>query len=220
MSDGPSDEALEAEDQASEGHVYIVFGDLMAGVLGLFVMFFVWAMIFQVDLTTHLVAERAAREVQEERAKTLEAALAGPLATGRITLIDGRIGIAGSVLFDLYSADLRAEGNDLLAQIATPLAQWLDRTDLMVMVGGFTDDLPIRGDERKFLDNWELSTERSLTVVRALARHGVPPDRLFAAGFGEHHPAVPNQDEEGRQRNRRVEIAPVPRQTEPVRGPR
>ena len=107
---------------------------------------------------------------------------------------------------------MRPEGGQLLAQIAPPLADWLHRTNQMVMVGGFTDDLPIRGDERRFLDNWELSAERALTVVRALSRYGLPPDRLFAAGFGQHHPSAPNADEASRARNRRVEIAPVPRQ--------
>lgn len=204
----------------SQGHVWLVFGDLMAGVLGLFVLLFVWALVFQVDLSVELEAqksalevERAARAGEQQRLAALEAALARPLASGQITLTDGRIGIAGSVLFDLYSAELRPEGLALLAEIAGPLAAYLMRADEMVMVGGFTDDLPIRGDERRFVDNWQLSTERALTVVRALARHEVPADRLFAAGFGANHPTVPNADESSRARNRRVEIAPVPRQT-------
>jgi len=207
----------ERESAIDTGHVWLVFGDLMAGLMGLFVLFFVVAIWFQVDLTAELNAAEAARvEAQaaaaeaDERLLTLEAALAAPLASGRITLEDGRIAIAGSVLFDLYSADLRGEGASLLAEIGPPLARWLDEQELMVMVGGFTDDLPIHGDRRRFTDNWQLSTERSLTVVRALLQHGVPPQRLFAAGFGAHHPAVPNSDEPGRARNRRVEIVPVP----------
>ncbi len=218
---------MPAGDEApgAEGHVWVVFGDLMAGVLGLFVLLFVWALVFQVDLSAALEAEKAALEAEkaaraeeQKRLAALEAALARPLASGQITLVDGRIGIAGSVLFDLYSAELRGEGVELLQEIAGPLAAFLARADEMVMVGGFTDDLAIRGDERKFEDNWQLSTERALTVVRTLARHGVPADRLFAAGFGAHHPAVPNVDDAARAKNRRVEIVPVPRTTRKARG--
>ncbi len=205
------------EPEAGGEHVYMVFGDLMAALLGLFVLFFVWAVLFQVDLATDLAeekaalaAEKAASEAKSERLAALEAALAVPLADGRVTLKDGRIGIAGSVLFDLYSARLSERGAALLGEVAGPLRSWLaGRVDL-VMVGGYTDDLPITGDQRRFEDNWQLSTERALTVVRALADAGVPPERLFAAGFGAHHPAVPNLDDGARARNRRVEIVPVP----------
>lgn len=216
---------LEEREVAGEtGHVWLVFGDLMAGLMGLFVLFFVVAVWFQVDLTASLAAEQearveaqTAREAADERLAALEAALAAPLAAGRITLEDGRIAIAGSVLFDLYSADLRPEGAALLAEIGPPLARWLTEQRQMVMVGGFTDDLPIHGDRRRFADNWQLSTERSLTVVRGLLTHEVPPERLFAAGFGAHHPAAPNTDEASRARNRRVEIVPVPQSG--MRGP-
>lgn len=219
---------LEEREAAGEtGHVWLVFGDLMAGLMGLFVLFFVVAVWFQVDLAASLEAEQEARvEAQAAKAATdarlaaLESALAAPLAAGRITLEDGRIAIAGSVLFDLYSADLRAEGAALLGEIGPPLARWLTEQRQMVMVGGFTDDLPIHGDRRRFADNWQLSTERALTVVRGLVERGVPPERLFAAGFGAHHPAAPNTDESGRARNRRVEIVPVPQSGAPAEPPR
>ena len=202
---------LDEREAAGEGgHVWVVYGDLMAGLLGMFVLFFVVAIWFQVDLTVELEAEQAARVEASSRLASLEAALAAPLAAGRITLEDGRIGIAGSVLFDLYSAELRDEGAALLREIGPPLAAWLTAQDQMVMVGGFTDDLPIHGARRRFDDNWQLSTERALVVVRGLVEQSVPPARLFAAGFGAHHPAVPNTDEASRARNRRVEIVPVP----------
>lgn len=201
---------VEEREAGDSGHVWLVFGDLMAGLMGLFVLFFAWAIWFQVDLTRNLEVEKAARVEAADRIHALEAALAAPLAAGRITLEKGRIGIAGSVLFDLYSADLRPEGLALLAEIGPPLGAWLGEGDQMVMIGGFTDDLPIHGAKRRFDDNWQLSTERALTVVRALTTHGVPPARLFAAGFGAFHPAAPNADEAGRARNRRVEIVPVP----------
>jgi hypothetical protein len=67
------------------------------------------------------------------------------------------------------------------------------------------------GGNRRFADNWELSAQRALTVTRALIDAGVPSSSVFAAAFGSQQPVSSNADNEGRAKNRRVEIAPVPR---------
>ena len=59
--------------------------------------------------------------------------------------------------------------------------------------------------------NWELSAQRALTVTRALLAAGVPERSVFSAGFGASNPVAPNDTVENRARNRRVEIAPIPR---------
>jgi flagellar motor protein MotB len=185
----------------------------MSCLFGLFVLFFVWAIAFQVDLTKTLEVQTAKAAVETERADTLEKALAAALGgkmDGRITFVDGRLGIGGAVLFQLASADLQPEGASLLKDLAAPLATYLEAHDEMIMVSGFTDDLPlVPSAARK--DNWDLSASRAVTVVRALVAAGVPRDRIFAAGFAETHPIAPNVSEETRAKNRRVEIAPVPR---------
>jgi len=79
------------------------------------------------------------------------------------------------------------------------------------MVSGFTDDLPIQRGNKRFDDNWELSAQRALTVTRVLIQEGMPPAMVFAAAFGAQQPVASNQNESGRARNRRVEMAPVPR---------
>lgn len=193
--------------------VWAAFGDLMACLLGVFVLFFVWVVTFQVTLAHDLAHERAERVAATDRLKVLESALAGPLRAGLITLVDGRIGIRGSVLFDLNSADLRPEGSKLLSEMAEPLAGYLDERAESLMVSGFTDDLRIHGPLSPFRDNWELSTQRALTVVRTLVDFGVPHTALFAAGFGPNHPIAPNDDEGHRAQNRRVEVSAVPRPT-------
>jgi flagellar motor protein MotB len=141
----------------------------------------------------------------------LEAALADPLATGRVTLRDGRIGISGSFLFSLNSDRLRPEGKRLLKTLAGPLRVYLGERDELLMVSGFTDDLPIQRGNSRYLDNWELSAQRALTVTRALIEEGMPPSLVFAAAFGAQQPAVPNSNDQSRSQNRRVEMAPVPR---------
>ncbi len=70
------------DDEAALAPIWPVFGDLMACLFGLFVLFFVWAIAFQVDLTRSLEKERASREVESARLKTLEQAFAGPSPRG------------------------------------------------------------------------------------------------------------------------------------------
>jgi flagellar motor protein MotB len=200
--------------------VWAVFGDLMAGLLGAFVLILACALAAQFELADKLDAEVARRQAEALRREALEKALAGPLAAGRVTLVDGRIGISGSVLFAFNSAQLQPEGRQLLQSLAAPLATYLKARDEILMVSGFTDDRPMRGGSREFADNWELSAQRALTVTRVLIEEGLPPSSVFAAAFGSQQPVASNDDAEGRARNRRVEIAPTQRRApagEPVK---
>ena len=190
--------------------VWAVFGDLMAGLLGAFVLILVCVLGMQLELTTKLQSEVQQRQVETARRQTLEQALAGPLAAGRVTLNNGRIGISGSVLFALNSAELQPKGRQLLKSLATALTSYLHARDEILMVSGFTDDRQVRDGTRQFADNWELSAQRALTVTRALIEEGVPSSKIFAAAFGSQQPVATNGDAEGRARNRRVEIALAP----------
>jgi len=171
----------------------------------------VWVLGYQVELAQSLKEEVSKRQAEEQRRIALEEALADPLATGRVTLRDGRIGISGSVLFSLNSDTLQPEGRTLLQTLVRPLQVYLGERDELLMVSGFTDDLPIQRGNNRFADNWELSAQRALTVTRVLIEEGMPPAMVFAAAFGAQQPVVPNQDDETRSQNRRVEMAPVPK---------
>ena len=191
--------------------VWAVFGDLMSGLLGAFVLMLVLVLGVQMELATSLEAEVRKRQLEEQRRMTLEQALAVPLATGRVTLNNGRIGISGSVLFALNSDQLQPEGRQLLKSLAAPLAAYLGTRDELLMVSGFTDDRLVRDSNRQFADNLELSAQRALTVTRALIDAGLPASSVFAAAFGPEQPVASNADAAGRSMNRRVEMAPVPR---------
>jgi flagellar motor protein MotB len=196
----------------STAPVWAVFGDLMAGLVGAFVLILVFALGMQLDLAERLKAEVQQRQAEAQRREALERALAGPLAAGRVTLSQGRIGISGSVLFALNSADLQPDGRQLLKSLASPLAVYLASRDEALMVSGFTDDRQMReGGGARFVDNWELSAQRALTVMRALIEDGVPSSAVFAAAFGAEQPVAPNTEAAGRALNRRVEMAPMPR---------
>jgi flagellar motor protein MotB len=198
--------------------VWAVFGDLMAGLLGAFVLILVCALGMQFDLAQRLKHEVEQRQAEAQRRQALERALAGPLAAGRVTLVQGRIGISGSVLFAFNSAALQPEGRQLLKSLAAPLAVYLAARDEALMVSGFTDDRQVRdGGRAGFADNWELSAQRALTVMRSLIEDGVPAAAVFAAAFGAEQPVATNTDAAGRAQNRRVEIAPTPRPRTPPR---
>jgi len=198
-------------DVESSTPIWAAFGDLMSVLLGVFVLILVGVIGAQMQLSNRLDEEVRQRQLEAQRRKALEQALAVPLAEGRVTLVDGRIGIRGSVLFALNSDQLQPEGQALLKSLAGPLADYLQARDEILMVSGFTDDRQVRDGNRQFVDNWDLSANRALTVTRTLISEGVPSSSVFAAAFGAEQPVSSNASEEGRARNRRVEIAPMPR---------
>ncbi|NII55439.1 OmpA family protein [Luteibacter sp. SG786] len=191
--------------------IWAAFGDLMSVLLGTFVLILVGVIGVQLQLSHRLDEEVKQRQAEQQRRTSLEQALAAPLAAGRVTLVDGRIGIRGNVLFALNSDQLQPEGRELLKSLAGPLTRYLTSRDEILMVSGFTDDQQVHDGNRHFADNWELSAERALTVTRALVAEGVPASSVFAAAFGSQQPVDSNQNEEGRAKNRRVEIAPIPK---------
>ncbi|SFW70798.1 OmpA family protein [Luteibacter sp. UNCMF366Tsu5.1] len=212
-----SDE-LEIEGEAGVP-IWAAFGDLMSVLLGAFVLILVGVIGVQLQLSHRLDEEVRQRQAEQKRRTTLEQALAAPLAAGRVTLVDGRIGIRGSVLFALNSDQLQPEGQEVLKSIAGPLSEYLKSRDEILMVSGFTDDRQVHDGNRHFTDNWELSAERALTVTRALVAEGVPASSVFAAAFGAEQPVGSNASEEGRAMNRRVEIAPIPRPPKSTKPP-
>ncbi|MFT6389156.1 MAG: flagellar motor protein MotB [Cellvibrionaceae bacterium] len=193
--------------------VWPIFGDLMAGLVGVFVLLLVWALGFQLELAQNLETEINKRKIEEQRRIALEQALSDPLAAGRVTLRDGRIGISGSVLFSVNSSSLQDDGRDLLKTLVAPLKVYLDDREQLLMVSGFTDDKPIQRGNLHYVDNWDLSAQRALTVTRVLIEEGMPPAMVFAAAFGDQQPVAPNTNRANRAQNRRVEMAPVPKAT-------
>ncbi|MEC3888130.1 OmpA family protein [Xanthomonas campestris] len=198
-------------DGESAAPIWAAFGDLMSVLLGAFVLILVGVIGVQLQLSSRLDDEVKQRQAEAQRRKTLEQALAAPLAAGRVTLVNGRIGIRGSVLFALNSDQLQPEGREVLKSLAAPLSEYLVSREEILMISGFTDNRPVLDSNRRYADNWELSAQRALTVTRALIAEGVPASSVFAAAFGSQQPVDSNADETRRAKNRRVEIAPIPR---------
>ncbi len=107
------------------------------------------------------------------------------------------------VLFASGSAQFGADGDAIVAAIAPTLSTF----DNQILVEGHTDTVPL---DRFGYDNWNLSTDRALAVLKALASsEGIDPPRLVATGYGEYHPRANNETDEGKQANRRVELVVV-----------
>lgn len=191
--------------------IWAIFGDLMSGLVGVFVLLLVWALGFQLELAQSLKVETVKRQIEQQRRMALEQALADPLQNGRVTLENGRIAISGSVLFAVNSDQLQPEGRALLRSLVAPLKVFLGEREQILMISGFTDDRPVRVENQNFTDNWELSAQRALNVMRVLIEEGLPANMVFAAAFGAQSPVASNNDEVGRSKNRRVEMAPVPK---------
>jgi chemotaxis protein MotB len=124
-----------------------------------------------------------------------------------------RVDVVDEILFDSGEATLKPEGKRLLAKVAAVLA----KGDRVIEVQGHTDNVPIVGRlAQRFATNWELSAARAVGVVRYLQEEAsIDPTRLSAVGRSEYRPRASNDTEEGRQKNRRIEILLVPPIEEP-----
>ncbi len=109
------------------------------------------------------------------------------------------------ILFASGRARLKDEGKAALAEVARVLAEIPNRD---FQVAGHTDNVPIR--TRRFPSNWELSTQRAVNVVHFLVEQGFDPRRLSAAGYADTQPVASNDEPQGRQQNRRIEIVLLP----------
>lgn len=108
---------------------------------------------------------------------------------------------ADDVLFALGSTEVGPKGREILGAVAEILGDFAND----VMIEGYTDDIPLnRGNG---YDNWNLSTDRSVAVLKLMVQeHGLPPAKIGAVGYGEFRPLLPNSSPENRSRNRRVDI--------------
>lgn len=124
----------------------------------------------------------------------------------KVRIRDGRmvLELPTDILFASGSARLSEEGQRALAEVGTILAPMRRR----FQVEGHTDDVPIRTEQ--FPSNWYLGSARALAVVDTLVAAGVEPRQISAATYGEHHPTASNENPEGRQKNRRIEVVLVP----------
>lgn len=154
-----------------------------------------------------LQAQLLAQEIAEMRmlAEMFEEELLGAGLTDKVSVELEERGVifrfADTVLFDIGQDELRPESREVLLKVG----ELISKVDNPVRVEGHTDNWAI--NTSRFPSNWELSTGRATQVIRFLIEEAnLNPKQLQAAGYGEYHPIDTNDSNEGRQRNRRVDV--------------
>ena len=135
----------------------------------------------------------------------LERALTGEIARNEVALHMDADGLVVSLreigFFDSGSATIKSGAQGAVGRVASILREH----PFPIRVEGHTDNVPIH--TAQFASNWELSTARATELVKSLIEdHGIPADRLSAAGYAEFHPVAANDSAKGRQLNRRVDV--------------
>lgn len=125
-----------------------------------------------------------------------------------IEIIGDRFRFQSELFFETASAELGAEGEVRLGQVASVLQRVAERIpdeiEWVLQVEGHTDRRPINTPE--FPSNWELSSARAQSIVYFLIEQGIPAERLSAVGYGEFQPVADGDDAESFARNRRIEL--------------
>lgn len=146
----------------------------------------------------------------ENQAEELEKQLSDEIQKGEIRLKKYHdkiiINIDDRISFDSGHSELKKNFLPTLEKISKILAQY---PEYYIIVEGHTDDVPIK--TARFRNNWQLSTERALSVLDYLLKNtDLDPRRFSATGYGEYKPIVSNDTKENRALNRRVDIVVIP----------
>jgi chemotaxis protein MotB len=149
------------------------------------------------------IALQAMEALGEELKKALEGKLKGLEDKVEIEVNGNQtmIRLQGGATFDSGRARIKPSMVPILEEIG----RRLKTTDGDIIVAGHTDNVPIYGG--RFESNLKLSIGRAAEVAEFMIDQvGIPPERISTMGFGKYRPAYTNDTEEGREKNRRVEI--------------
>lgn len=183
------------------------------------------------NLTQSLEQEKLAVEEYRKRAEQLEAVrkrfellrdkLQQLTSLGlKVEVRDNRmlIQLPGDVLFDSGSDKLKPRGKEILTAVANVVRGDADLSKREFQIAGHTDSKPLKGGP--FKDNWGLSAMRArsvltfLTTPEAEGGGGLDPKNWSAAGYADTDPVANNDTDEGREKNRRVELVVMPNMEE------
>ncbi len=217
-----TEEEFEIEHVVSPGSAWLIpYGNMMTVLMVFFLILYVFS--YQVDTTTYervithiqkqfalkgKVAENIARKIEEtdtasELANFYEKEGLDRFVKVEINAERVRVMLSNPVLFPLGKAELKEEAKKYLKPVSKLLK--IGKIASKVIIEGHTDNIPIIGG--KYKSNWELSADRAINVINYFVKEeGVPPEIFAVAGYGEYRPVAPNDTEENRAKNRRIEI--------------
>jgi chemotaxis protein MotB len=160
--------------------------------------------------------QKAKEEKVQEVSKTYEQLLdkmKSEISQGQVTIseLKGKltVNMVDAVLFDSGRAEVKKEGLEVLQKVIDILKGVQDKA---IRIEGHTDNVQIVGNlTKRFPTNWELSAARAINVARYLQQQGIDPALLAAVAYGEYKPVASNDTDEGKAKNRRIEIILVPK---------
>jgi chemotaxis protein MotB len=166
---------------------------------------------------TALRAQKAEADKRMAAVEDIRKQFAKMIDTGqlRVTARRGQLvlSLPSEVLFPTGSAQLSKQGEYAVVEVGAVLKRFPDRRYLVIGHTDNQDYVKPKGDPSTICvptDNWQLSTARALTVTRVLVTAGMDAKNLIPSGVGANDPIASNTTAEGRQRNRRIEIALLP----------
>jgi chemotaxis protein MotB len=148
-------------------------------------------------------------QLLDDTKKTIQTSLKDQIAAQEVEVIEAenklKVIFVDKILFDSGSAEINPKGKELLRVLAKSLKEIKNQN---IVIEGHTDNVSLTANlMKRFPSNWELSTARASAVARFFQEEGgVDPQRLSARGYSFYRPLAPNDTEEGRRQNRRIEI--------------
>lgn len=115
-----------------------------------------------------------------------------------------QVSMSGAILFDSGKAEIKSQAIPILKKVGNILKVYDKR---LIKIEGHTDNVPISGNGGKYQSNMDLSADRAISVWNYLIKEkNLDPKTLEASGRSEYNPVASNKTEDGRSKNRRVEI--------------
>jgi chemotaxis protein MotB len=148
-------------------------------------------------------------QLLDDTKKTIETSLKDQIAAQEVEVIEAenklKVIFVDKILFDSGSAEINPKGKELLRVLAKSLKENKNQN---IVIEGHTDNVSLTANLiKRFPSNWELSTARASAVAHFFQEErGIDPQRLSARGYSFYRPVAPNDTEEGRRQNRRIEI--------------
>lgn len=168
-----------------------------------------------VELEKEMAYKKSLIDIQDEVIKllddpnnTIASSLKNRMTDDAVEVVTTEKGfkviILEKILYDSGSYEINPQGRQLLSLLAQTLNQSRNQD---IVVEGHTDNLPLKTALKiPAPSNWELSAVRASKVARILQEEGIDPGRLSAKGYSHYAPIAPNDTEDGRRQNRRIEI--------------
>jgi len=160
--------------------------------------------------------QKAKAEEAQKTSRTYEDMLEkmkNEISQGQVTIseLKGKltVNMVDAILFDSGKTEVKPAGLVVLQKVIDILKTVKDKT---IHIEGHTDNVQISDSQAgTYPTNWELSSARAINVTRYLQQQGIDPLMLSAVAYGEYHPVAANNSDEGKAKNRRIEIILAPK---------